>query len=64
MTYTGPVDDLAPVTRTGGVPLVPAGFTWPQCAECSGPMRFLAQLLVNALGAQGGGAAAVAERVL
>ncbi|MFD5970621.1 hypothetical protein ACFWGR_31085 [Streptomyces sp. NPDC060311] len=64
MTYAGPVDDLAPVTRTGGVPLVPAGFTWPRCAECSGPMQFLAQLPVNAPGAQGAGAAAAAERVL
>ncbi|MET9774232.1 DUF1963 domain-containing protein [Streptomyces sp. NPDC006367] len=44
MTYAGPVDDHAPVTRTGGVPLVPAGFDWPRCAACSGPMQFLAQL--------------------
>ncbi len=64
MTYAGPVDDRAPVTRTGGVPLVPAGFTWPQCAACSGPMQFLAQLLVNAPGTQGAGPAASAECVL
>ncbi|MGX4694538.1 DUF1963 domain-containing protein [Streptomyces sp. JNUCC 63] len=64
MTYAGPVDDHALVTRTGGVPLVPAGFTWPQCAACSGPMQFLAQLLANAPGTQGAEAAAVAECVL
>jgi hypothetical protein len=64
MTYAGPVDDHALVTRTGGVPLVPAGFTWPQCAACSGSMQFLAQLLVNAPGAHGAAAAAVAECVL
>ncbi|MGA5823794.1 DUF1963 domain-containing protein [Kitasatospora sp. NPDC094028] len=61
MTYAGPVDDQALVTRTGGVPLVPAGFTWPQCEACSGPMQFLAQLLVDAPGGQG---AVPAERVL
>lgn len=64
MTYAGPVDDHAPVTRTGGVPLVPAGFTWPQCAVCSGPMQFLAQLLVNIPGAQGTEAAAEDECAL
>ncbi|MEW1603326.1 DUF1963 domain-containing protein [Streptomyces sp. DH-12] len=61
MTYAGPVDDRAPVTRTGGVPLVPAGFTWPRCAECAGPMQFLAQVPADAPGAQG---AEAAEHVL
>lgn len=64
MTYAGPVDDHALVTRTGGVPLVPAGFTWPRCAACSRSMQFLAQLLVNAPGTQEAEAAAVAECVL
>ncbi|MFD4674360.1 hypothetical protein ACFWNN_31885 [Lentzea sp. NPDC058450] len=34
----------APVLRTGGVPLVPDGFTWPLCRECGGAMQFLAHL--------------------
>ncbi|WP_394617627.1 hypothetical protein JNUCC0626_00575 [Lentzea sp. JNUCC 0626] len=34
----------APVLRTGGVPLVPAGFTWPLCRECGEAMQFLAHL--------------------
>lgn len=61
MTYAGPVDDQALVTRTGGVPLVPAGFAWPRCATCGGPMQFLAQMLVDFPAAQG---AAPDERVL
>lgn len=47
MTYAGQVDDGGLVTRTGGLPLVPEGFEWPTCATCSGPMQFLAQLLVD-----------------
>jgi hypothetical protein len=47
MTYAGPVADEAPTIRTGGVPLVPANFTWPTCATCSGPMQFLAQVLTD-----------------
>ncbi|MFD8910234.1 hypothetical protein [Streptomyces sp. NPDC059575] len=34
----------APVPRTGGVPLVPEGFVWPDCRECGDPLQFLAQL--------------------
>jgi hypothetical protein len=34
----------APVLRTGGVPLVPSGFSWPTCAECEGTMQFLAHV--------------------
>lgn len=45
MAYAGPSDTSALVTRVGGLPLVPAGFTWPVCAECSGPMQFLVQML-------------------
>ncbi|MFE7232443.1 DUF1963 domain-containing protein [Streptomyces sp. NPDC001231] len=52
------------MTRTGGVPMVPAGFSWPQCAACSGPMQFLAQLLVNDPGAQGARPTASAGWVL
>ncbi|ONI72408.1 hypothetical protein BWI15_20450 [Kribbella sp. ALI-6-A] len=47
MTYAGPVADDAPTTRTGGVPLAPADFTWPTCAMCSGSMQFLAQVLTG-----------------
>lgn len=56
MTYAGPAEADAMVTRTGGVPLVPAGFEWPQCATCSGPMQFLAQLLLDDLDAHDGSA--------
>ncbi|MDB4873127.1 MAG: hypothetical protein JWL97_4131 [Gemmatimonadales bacterium] len=49
MTYVEPIDVHAPVTRVGGVPLVPAGFSWPDCAECDGPMQFLAQLFLDDL---------------
>jgi hypothetical protein len=34
----------APELRTGGVPLVPEGFVWPNCRECGRPMQFLAHL--------------------
>ncbi|GIE25493.1 hypothetical protein Ahu01nite_085950 [Winogradskya humida] len=44
MTYAGPAAADAPGTRTGGVPHVPADFTWPLCAECDGPMQFVAQV--------------------
>ncbi|MFI2617267.1 hypothetical protein [Streptomyces sp. NPDC018584] len=30
--------------RTGGVPLVPDGFAWPNCRECGGHMLFFAHL--------------------
>jgi hypothetical protein len=42
----GGVDaDGSRVSRSGGVPLVPAGLSWPSCVTCSGPMQFLVQLL-------------------
>ncbi|ADB33960.1 conserved hypothetical protein [Kribbella flavida DSM 17836] len=47
MMYAGRVDDGAPGTRTGGVPLVPEGFEWPTCSSCGGSMQFLAQLFVD-----------------
>ncbi|MEV0647285.1 hypothetical protein AB0I28_18655 [Phytomonospora sp. NPDC050363] len=48
LTYAGDVPANAPVLRTGGVPLAPAGFEWPHCAKCGGPMMFLAHLPVDA----------------
>jgi uncharacterized protein YwqG len=47
MTYSGPVDVQAAVTRTGGIPLVPSGFSWPTCAECAGPMQFVGQVVLD-----------------
>jgi hypothetical protein len=41
-------DPAAPKEFTiGGKPLAGAGFTWPTCACCEGPMQFLAQLPVG-----------------
>ncbi|MFJ2805955.1 DUF1963 domain-containing protein [Kitasatospora sp. NPDC087271] len=54
MTYAGTTEPDAPTTRTGGVPLAPAGTTWPQCATCDGPMQFLAQVLLDDLGRHAG----------
>ncbi|MFI5530211.1 hypothetical protein ACIA8O_16860 [Kitasatospora sp. NPDC051853] len=43
---TAPADSDVP--RTGGVPLVPAGFTWPVCGSCCGePLQFFAHLPVR-----------------
>ncbi|MFB6837892.1 hypothetical protein [Streptomyces sp. NPDC056361] len=40
---TAPADSDVP--RTGGVPLAPAGFTWPMCgSSCGGPLQFFAHL--------------------
>lgn len=47
MTYAGPGEPDALVTRTGGNPLAPAGAAWPGCATCGGPMRFLAQVVLD-----------------
>ncbi|MBW1601571.1 hypothetical protein JJV70_05495 [Streptomyces sp. JJ66] len=44
MTYAGAVAPDAVGVRTGGVPLAPAGFAWPECATCGGAMQFLSQL--------------------
>ncbi|MFG2212621.1 DUF1963 domain-containing protein [Streptomyces sp. NPDC048638] len=46
----GPVAPTAQVTRTGGVPLAPAGTPWPCCTSCNGPMQFLAQVVLDDLG--------------
>ena len=43
LTYAGAAAPDSPVTRMGGVPLVPPGFEWPLCRHCGGPMQFVAQ---------------------
>lgn len=53
MVYAGPVAADARVTRTGGIPLVPAGFSWPACRACQGPMQFLAQVVPGGPGLDG-----------
>ncbi|MFK0294390.1 DUF1963 domain-containing protein [Streptomyces sp. NPDC090442] len=50
MIDAGPVAPTTLVTRTGGVPLAPAGAPWPCCASCEGPMQFLAQVVLDDLG--------------
>ncbi|MFE6690652.1 DUF1963 domain-containing protein [Streptomyces sp. NPDC057743] len=55
MIDAGPVAAAALVTRTGGVPLAPAGVSWPRCASCQGPMQFLAQVALDDLGDGVGG---------
>jgi hypothetical protein len=44
LIYDGETAAEAPALRTGGVPLVPAGFVWPRCRTCAGAMQFLAHL--------------------
>ncbi|TKA10985.1 hypothetical protein FCI23_13535 [Actinacidiphila oryziradicis] len=58
MTYAGPAGPRSSATRTGGVPLAPAGFLWPRCAKsswvqgdetpscplCARPMGFVARV--------------------
>ncbi|MYW13164.1 hypothetical protein GT034_33170 [Streptomyces sp. SID2563] len=46
MIYDGTAAADSDVPRTGGVPLAPAGFTWPVCG-CGGPLRFFAHLPVE-----------------
>ncbi|WP_232664434.1 DUF1963 domain-containing protein [Pseudonocardia sp. TRM90224] len=53
LAYAGPSDPSALGARTGGVPLVPAGFDWPVCAHCHGNMQFIAQLPLDALDPSG-----------
>ena len=50
MTYAGMAEDDSAITRTGGIPLVPATFSWPTCLTCKGPMQFLAQIFLEDLG--------------
>jgi hypothetical protein len=49
MVHAGSAAGEAAVTRTGGVPLAPAGFSWPACRACEGPMQFVAQVLLGDL---------------
>ncbi|MET9536942.1 hypothetical protein ABZY16_05475 [Streptomyces sp. NPDC006553] len=45
MIYDGTAPADSDVPRTGGVPLAPAGFTWPLCGSCcGGPLQFFAHL--------------------
>lgn len=48
LVHGGKAVDDAPGLRTGGVPLVPEGFAWPNCRECGGPMLFFAHLPLEA----------------
>ncbi|MEE1739530.1 hypothetical protein [Streptomyces sp. BE147] len=47
MIYNGTTDETADEPRTGGIPLVPADFSWPHCDTCDGAMKFLAHLPVE-----------------
>ncbi|MGN9796170.1 hypothetical protein ACTMTU_34455 [Streptomyces sp. OZ13] len=48
MIYDGTAPADSDVPRTGGVPLAPAGFTWPMCGSfCGGPLQFFAHLPVE-----------------
>lgn len=48
MIYDGTAPADSDVPRTGGVPLAPAGFTWPLCGSCCGePLQFFAHLPVE-----------------
>ncbi|MGW6705910.1 DUF1963 domain-containing protein [Streptomyces sp. NPDC054956] len=64
MIDAGPVPPDAPVTRTGGGPLAPAGTEWPSCTSCSGPMQFLAQVVLDDVDGIDRGAAAPGRGVL
>ncbi|MFB7787568.1 hypothetical protein ACFC1D_33250 [Streptomyces vinaceus] len=47
LIHDGSAAPDAPVTRVGGLPLAPAGTDWPTCAACSGPLQFIAQLVLD-----------------
>ncbi|WP_330294453.1 hypothetical protein [Streptomyces sp. NBC_00503] len=64
MTYAGPGEPDALVTRTGGNPLAPAGTAWPRCATCDGPMQFLAQIVLDEQGRPVTGGDIRADRVM
>ncbi|MFJ8666486.1 hypothetical protein [Streptomyces sp. NPDC093600] len=44
LLHGGESAPTTPVSRAGGLPLVPAGFVWPLCVECEGAMQFIAHL--------------------
>ncbi|KJY36107.1 DUF1963 domain-containing protein [Streptomyces sp. NRRL S-495] len=64
ITEGGPVAADATVTRTGGVPLAPPGTAWPSCADCGGPLQFLAQIVLDGSGAAVAGSPGPQDRVL
>ncbi|KOU25130.1 hypothetical protein ADK52_12770 [Streptomyces sp. WM6372] len=47
LIHDGSAAPDAPVTRIGGLPLAPAGTRWPTCTTCSGPLQFIAQLVLD-----------------
>ncbi|MET7637345.1 hypothetical protein [Streptomyces sp. NPDC005438] len=47
MISTGPGHPEWPGTRVGGLPLVPEGFGWPQCAKCEGTQQFLGHVALS-----------------
>jgi uncharacterized protein YwqG len=55
MIYAGAGAPDSRMTRTGGIPLAAADFTWPACAECGGHMQFLAQVFLDDLQTVGDG---------
>ncbi|WP_328301496.1 YwqG family protein [Streptomyces sp. NBC_00435] len=47
LIHNGSAAPDAPVTRVGGLPLAPAGTPWPTCTACSGPLQFIAQIVLD-----------------
>ncbi|MFD7080958.1 hypothetical protein [Streptomyces sp. NPDC059918] len=47
LIHDGSAAPDAPVTRVGGLPLAPAGTPWPTCTACSGPLQFIAHLVLD-----------------
>ncbi|WP_405762736.1 hypothetical protein [Streptomyces sp. NBC_00045] len=47
LVHDGSAAPDAPVTRVGGLPLAPAGTQWPTCTTCSGPLQFIAQMVLD-----------------
>ncbi|MEV6582924.1 hypothetical protein AB0M92_32725 [Streptomyces sp. NPDC051582] len=47
LVHNGSAAPDAPVIRIGGHPLAPAGTAWPICAACSGPLQFIAHLVLD-----------------
>ncbi|CAN3984688.1 hypothetical protein [Kitasatospora purpeofusca] len=64
ITEGGPVAADATVTRIGGVPLAPPGTAWPSCADCGGPLQFLAQIVLDRSGAAVTGGPGRQDRLL
>ncbi|MFF3862863.1 hypothetical protein [Streptomyces sp. NPDC002209] len=47
LIHDGSAAPDAPVTRIGGLPLAPSGTRWPTCTTCSGPLCFIAQIVLD-----------------